>query len=180
MTQPVLRYSQGSAHDLRYPAPSQSQTFPVFTIMGSFALALCPSGGAQAQPVGSAYLKSTGPSASALARKEDATAPEMISEIKKTAGLTWAQIASIFGVAPKSVHNWMNGEGMSDKNRHILIATLDIVRKMAGERGYKIRNALLSGKGAVADPDFDGPLVVSDNTPARNRPTQLVGSTKSG
>ena len=169
--QQVLRYAQQPSQAAMVPAPRQSQTIPVFTVMGSLALALCPSGGAHAQPVGSAYLASTGTPSGALAREEEVTAPEMISEIKETAGLTWAQLAAIFGVSSKSVHNWMGGAGLSEANRHTLVATLDKVRAMAGERGYKIRNAILgspsSGKASLAKED--GPAVESTNASLRNR-----------
>ena len=118
----------------------------------------------------------------AYAREEEVSAEKALGEIKERAGLTWAQVATIFRVSSRTIHNWMAGEGMADRHRHTLSDALDTVRSLAGERSYRIRNALL-GDAAPSrmlqkTGRTDGPLLESDNTPPRHRPALVKNTLK--
>lgn len=174
----TLSYSANLSETKRVGASTGLRRIPVALILA--APCLGGTSAAHASPLSDYRTNQTHVSVEVIAREEEVSARDALAEIKAKAGLTWAQLAAIFGVSSKSVHNWMSGTGMSDANRHILSATLDKVRAMAGDRGYRIRNALLGSAVHSAPDGGEGALVVSDNTPLRHRPTKLVGSIKSG
>lgn len=59
-----------------------------------------------------------------------ASAKEGILEIRKRSGLTWKEIALIFGVSPRAVHLWANGERVSAEHETKLRAVLEKIRRI--------------------------------------------------
>ncbi len=52
-----------------------------------------------------------------------------VSELRRVSGLTWKQLAQIFGVSRRSVHFWASGKPMNSANERHLLKVLDIVRE---------------------------------------------------
>lgn len=58
---------------------------------------------------------------------------DSVLEVRKRSGLTWEQLASLFGVDRRSVHLWASGRPLSAQNGERLGRVLGIVRR--GDRG---------------------------------------------
>lgn len=52
-----------------------------------------------------------------------------VSELRRVSGLTWEQLAQVFGVSRRSVHFWASGRPMNSANEQHLLKVLDIVRE---------------------------------------------------
>jgi hypothetical protein len=159
----------------RIKAPVRNEVIPVVAMMTSIGLAVCTPGVAQARPVGSGYVPQTNTSLMSSAREEDISPFIALTEIKKTTGLTWTQIAGLLGVTRKSIDNWMNGAPVRGGNLNKIGRLLDRVRGMVDLPRFKIRTALLGPTAQPKTRDGRGPLIVSDNTPPRHRPKKLAG-----
>lgn len=55
------------------------------------------------------------------------TTKDAIREVKATSGLTWQQIASIFEVSPRTMHNWADGSGIDSVHESQLRKVLDVI-----------------------------------------------------
>lgn len=51
-----------------------------------------------------------------------------ISELRRISGLTWEQLAELFGVSRRSVHYWASGEQLNAPNEQHLLGVLSVVR----------------------------------------------------
>ena len=103
-----------------------------------------------------------------VAREEDIA--DALHEVKDSAGLTWEQVALLFGVSRKSVHNWLSSGKISKANRAVAFELLERVRAMAGDRSFKIRKALMGYH--LPTRTFatgDGPLLESVGDAPRHR-----------
>lgn len=78
-----------------------------------------------------------------------------IAEIRQRSGLTWEQLASLFGVARRSVHFWASGKAMNASNEVRLNDLLRTVRYIDRGGGGQTRSALMS-----AQPDGTIPFEV--------------------
>lgn len=58
---------------------------------------------------------------------------ELVKELKELSGLSVQQIARAFGVANRSVHNWMRGRRMSPPNEERLAELLAEVRGLPSD-----------------------------------------------
>ena len=58
------------------------------------------------------------------------TAASAMMEIRRRAGLTWDEMANLFGVTRRSVHHWANGNAVNSKNEQAIRQTLAIVRRL--------------------------------------------------
>lgn len=56
-----------------------------------------------------------------------------VAELRRRSGLTWDQLAQLFGVSRRSVHFWASGKALSADNERDLFHVLDIVR--SADRG---------------------------------------------
>ncbi len=54
---------------------------------------------------------------------------ELLHELRTVSGLTWEQLASVFGVERRSVHFWAAGRAMNAPNAEKLAAVLAIIRR---------------------------------------------------
>lgn len=59
---------------------------------------------------------------------EEAATSRAISELRLISGLTWDELAQMFGVPPPSVHSWASGGPMNAAAEEHLLKVLDIVR----------------------------------------------------
>jgi transcriptional regulator with XRE-family HTH domain len=67
-----------------------------------------------------------------------------IAELRRLSGLTWAQLARLFGVSRRSVHFWASGKPMAPSNEEHLQRVLAVVRKIDRGSASANRTALLS------------------------------------
>jgi transcriptional regulator with XRE-family HTH domain len=54
---------------------------------------------------------------------------EAVLEVRRRSGLTWEQLASLFGVDRRSVHLWASGRPLSARNAERLNRVLDVLRR---------------------------------------------------
>jgi len=117
-----------------------------------------------------------------LARKEDVgvSITDALAEIKRRAGLTWQNLADIFGVSRKSVHNWVNGEPVKVVHAGLVEGLLERVRAATGLRPFQLRRLLLTEfqvieelKTATTEPA----ILVSDPTPFKHQIAVRKGGT---
>lgn len=87
---------------------------------------------------------------SGLAAFEDETPPSTaISELRRRSGLTWEQLARLFGVARRSVHFWASGKPMNAANEERLGRLLAVVR-------YIDRGSAPATRAAIVSASHDG------------------------
>lgn len=141
--------------------PRTSATFGACAIAGA-ALAFAPATTATASPwvpttvvtssreTGLSSLSSntvvTSPSES-LPPAPSQTPQEIISKIKSSTDLTWAQLADVFGVSRRTVHSWSSGSRLSAGNDEQLRAFGRLVSQIESREGVdpaRIRSALMS------------------------------------
>ena len=73
--------------------------------------------------------------------EERPTTGDAIAELRRLSGLTWEQLAQIFGVARRSLHFWASGKPLSANNEQKLYRLLGIARAI--DRGSPRRNRTL-------------------------------------
>jgi hypothetical protein len=61
-----------------------------------------------------------------------------VSELKRLSGLTWDEMAQLFGVSRRSVHFWASGQPLSAANEKRLLHVLDVIR--GADRGDARQN----------------------------------------
>jgi len=69
-----------------------------------------------------------------------------ISELRRRSGLTWDQIARLFGVARRSVHFWISGKALNASNEERLNRLLSVVRYIDRGSGPSTRGVLMSAQ----------------------------------
>jgi DNA-binding transcriptional regulator YiaG len=67
-----------------------------------------------------------------------------ISELRRRSGLTWDQLARLFGVARRSVHFWMSGKALNASNEERLNKLLVTIRHIDRGGAGATRAALMS------------------------------------
>lgn len=77
------------------------------------------------------------------------TTASAVMELRRLSGLTWDQLAQLFGVARRSVHFWASGKPLSAPNEEQLRRTLWVVR--GADRGSASAN-----RARLLEPGRDG------------------------
>jgi len=72
-----------------------------------------------------------------------------ISELRRLSGLTWEQLAELFGVSRRSVHFWASGKPLNAANEEKLLRVLDIVRRADLGSSRSTRAALFNATNGV-------------------------------
>ena len=67
-----------------------------------------------------------------------------ILEIRFLSGLTWEELAELFGVSRRSVHNWANGGPMKPENITLVRHVLWAIKELRRESSVETRLALLT------------------------------------
>ena len=76
---------------------------------------------------------------------------QAVSELRRISGLTWKQLAGLFGVSRRSVHFWASGKPLNATNHQRLMRVLDVVRGADRGTARSTRAALLDArKGTTA------------------------------
>lgn len=68
---------------------------------------------------------------------------EAVVRLRRISGLTWEQLARLFGVSRRSVHFWASGKPLSDSNEEILHQIFAIVSEADRGSAAETRAALL-------------------------------------
>ncbi len=69
-----------------------------------------------------------------------------VSELRRISGLTWEQLAGLFGVSRRSVHFWASGKSLNASNHERLMRVLDVVRDANRGTARSTRAALLDAR----------------------------------
>ena len=65
-----------------------------------------------------------------------------LDDIKKRSGFTWDQLAQLFGVGRRSLHNWMNGQPMTQEHENVLHRVREIVHLVDEPNALVVRGRL--------------------------------------
>lgn len=69
--------------------------------------------------------------------------PEAVLEIRRRSGLTWEELAELFGVTRRSVHHWASGKQVSSKNDRFIRQVLDVIQRLDLGESIQTRAVLL-------------------------------------
>jgi len=73
----------------------------------------------------------------------EASSPaDLVRKLRDATGLTWDQIARMFGVSRRAVHLWANGGKLSAANEELLVKANEIVARLPGESADEVRREL--------------------------------------
>lgn len=67
---------------------------------------------------------------SGQSRKEEAEHSDGVSEVRRLSGLTWDQVATLFGVSRRAAHHWASGKPMTAENELHLLRVLGSLRAL--------------------------------------------------
>ena len=124
-------------------------------IMVSGALSIAGTSSAEPTTIwGDPYTRESDPTASGPGRDAVATRMEIeteatrkaVSELRRISGLTWEQLAGLFGVSRRSVHFWASGKPLNATNHERLMRVLDVVRYADRGTAGSTRAALLDAR----------------------------------
>lgn len=84
--------------------------------------------------------------------KSDVASPlkgtdDLIRDLREKSGLTWDQIARLFGVSRRSVHMWANGGRLNSENFEFLSKVTTVVSGLSASSSDERRKQLLSPRG---------------------------------
>jgi len=74
---------------------------------------------------------------------EDQSPEALVSELRRLAGLTWTQIAEMFGVSARAPYHWASGKNVSAENHQKLAEITAVIRYIDRGLGEENRNLLL-------------------------------------
>lgn len=80
----------------------------------------------------------------ALTTETPMSPQECVQEIRRISGVTWKEIANIFGVSQRTMHSWTNGENVSAGNDALIREVLEKLRRIhdgnAMATAYRLRS----------------------------------------
>jgi DNA-binding transcriptional regulator YiaG len=79
---------------------------------------------------------------SGLTVEEAQTGSAEIMELRRLSGMTWDQLAQLFGVTPRTLHFWASGKGLTPSNEDKLHRTVATVRQIDRGSAKENRDAL--------------------------------------
>jgi hypothetical protein len=78
--------------------------------------------------------------------------PEAIFEMRRISGLTWDELAHVFGVTRRAIHHWANGHSLKPENIRQVHDVLHTLRIIARSSAEETRAALLAPLAAGRTP----------------------------
>lgn len=87
---------------------------------------------------------SVGGSGVSFTIKSQASAADMITELRETTSFTWDQVSKMLGVSRRTVHLWAAGGNMAAHNEERLVNVLREVREIRNSNPGEERMKLLS------------------------------------
>lgn len=117
-------------------------------VSGSLTLALfllgqAPTSNSFPEPVKPAMTSAT-PSLVVDPEPAVPTIPEAIFEMRRISGLTWDELAGLFGVTRRAIHHWANGNSLKPDNIRQVHDVLRALRTIARASVEETRAALLA------------------------------------
>jgi hypothetical protein len=109
----------------------------------------------------------------AIEARAESTPSELIVELKRLSGLTWAQVSEVFGVKPRALHYWKAGEHVSGENHENLGAVVAMLRFV--DRGTMEQNKRLLLSAAVDGKTFFELMKEGDLQAIRVRAGEGIG-----
>lgn len=89
------------------------------------------------------------PSRNAVTRRmeiETEATRRAVSELRRISGLTWEQLAGLFGVSRRSIHCWASGKPLNATHHQRLMRVVDVVRHADRGTARSTRAALLDAR----------------------------------
>jgi DNA-binding transcriptional regulator YiaG len=118
-----------------------------FVFVGAFLLALSAGSPATASsyPTIEVPVDRTAASPSGRLKNDpELSTATSILEIRRMSGLTWEELATLFGVSRRSVHHWASGKVVSSGNEELIRKVLALVHSYNRGEARKTRALLLS------------------------------------
>ena len=145
--------SDGTTSFIRGAGIRDRASLSVIMVSGVLSIA----GTSSAEPTtiwGAPYIHESDTTASGPSRDAVATQMEIeteatrkaVSELRRISGLTWEQLAGLFGVSRRSVHFWASGKPLNATNHQRLMRVLDVVRGADRGTARSTRAALLDAR----------------------------------
>jgi transcriptional regulator with XRE-family HTH domain len=126
-----------------------------FLFVGAFLLAMSAGSPATASsyPTAEVPVERTGASPNGRLRyaRTLSTAGSVL-EIRRLSGLTWEELASLFGVSRRSVHHWASGKAVSAANEDLIRKVLTLVRSYNRGDARTTRALLMETDASGASP----------------------------
>lgn len=89
---------------------------------------------------------------SPLFKETSISTSSAVMEVRRLSGLTWDELADLFGVSRRSVHHWANGKPVNADNDQSIRRVLAVLRQISHGEAARTREALLS-------PGTDGRMI---------------------
>lgn len=117
------------------------------TVLGTSSIAQVASAGATPQPL-AIYQTTNGGSQDSPISPQSKTRVQKLKDLRRRSGLSWMQIAQLFGVSRRSVHLWASGQRMTDHHAQLLDRQLQVIIEHDQGDPYETKRLLLSAQGA--------------------------------
>jgi len=88
-------------------------------------------------------LSSTATLSLSVGRQTSQSSAAQLVELRDSSGLTWDQIARLFGVSRRAVHHWASGDNMNSHNHELLSRLSAVVNGLPGATGSEKKQELL-------------------------------------
>lgn len=111
----------------------------------------------RSEPIGVTSAEQT--SSGCASADEQESSDTAINELRRRSGLTWEQLARIFGVARRSIHFWASGKPMNAANEERLGRLLAVIRYIDRGTARETRMALVT---ALPEGGIPFELLLSD------------------
>lgn len=72
------------------------------------------------------------------------TIPDAVFEMRRITGLTWDELAGVFGISRRAIHQWANGSSLKPENIRLVHDVLIVLRTVARFSAEETRAALLA------------------------------------
>jgi transcriptional regulator with XRE-family HTH domain len=72
------------------------------------------------------------------------TTGEAILEVRRRSGLTWEELADLFGVSRRSIHHWASGKAVTAEHEQHIRRTLVVIRQLDQGGAKHMRDFLLT------------------------------------
>jgi DNA-binding transcriptional regulator YiaG len=108
-----------------------------------------------------------------------ATTAEAVRQLRKVSGLTWDELARLFGVSRRAVHNWAAGGALNARNAQLLGTLVGHINQLDRGSAEATRAALMApSRDGRSRYDEVAALSRRDvvRAPEGARPGQLVGA----
>ncbi|MGW0215714.1 helix-turn-helix transcriptional regulator [Micromonospora chokoriensis] len=69
---------------------------------------------------------------------------DSLRQLRDASGLTWDQLAKLFGVSRRAIHHWANGGRMTARNSEVLRDLMQQFRALPGQDGANRRSIILA------------------------------------